>query len=140
MCNLLKLSMFRFNTTFLQKFKNRPFAKFYLTKFFLYLSFNFLYNKTTCFLENIFKNFQKFHNLQKFILQNILHYLIRKSLSKNFPFFPLVKVTLIKVTGKLEKNNFVKIYALHVSDFVSKFLKKHIKLPSANIQVLIKPL
>ena len=116
-----------------KKFENRPFAKVNLAKFFLYLSFSFLYHKTPCFQENILKNFQKLHDLQKFILQNILHYSIRESLLKKLRLFPLVKVSLIKVTWKLERINSVKIDSLHVFDFVSKFLKKYIKLSWANI-------
>ena len=87
----------------LRKIWNRPFSKVHLAKFFLFLSFNFLYHKTPCFQETIWKNFQTFHDLQKFILKNILHYSIHKSLSKKFRFFPVVKVSLIKVTRKLEK-------------------------------------
>ena len=43
----------------LRKIWNRPFSKVHLAKFFLFLSFNFLYHKTPCFQETILKIFFK---------------------------------------------------------------------------------
>ena len=89
-----------------------------------------------------------------YLKKNFKNFMIRKSLScKMFDIAQFAKVyTKIWIAPppresfsnesnlKIGKIDSVKIHALDVSDFVPKFHKKSMKLPSATVKVFITPL
>ena len=105
---------------------------------FISQSFSYFSLSIFCIIKPHISNLKEFSKISSFAKAYLAKYftlLNSRKLIQNILIFSPRESFSNYSNLKIGKINSVKIYGLHVSDFVSKFLKKYIKLALANILV-----